>query len=227
MAIHERWLDERHHEHYYKLAKKMNYRSRASFKIMQIDDRFGIFSEGDSVVDLGASPGGWLQVARERVGDTGKVIGVDLRPIRPMDGVITILGDITDDRTMLELLDKFGGKADVILSDMAPNIAGHYATDHARSVDLCMYAVNVCDRILKKDGKLVMKVFMGDMFPPLRKELEERFKTVKVHSPDASRPTSSEVYVIAKGFLAKKTVALKPIEPKEKAKQFTIKGGLE
>ena len=95
MGIHERWLDERHHEHYYKLAKKTGYRSRASFKIMQIDDRFGIFKEGDSVVDLGASPGGWLQVAKERVGEKGKVIGVDLRPIKPMDGVVTILGDIT------------------------------------------------------------------------------------------------------------------------------------
>ena len=226
MGIHERWLDERHHEHYYKLAKKTGYRSRASYKIMQIDDRFGIFKEGDSVVDLGASPGGWLQVAKERVGENGKVIGVDLRPIKPMDGVVTILGDITDDNTMLELLDKFGGKADVVLSDMAPNITGSYATDHARSINLCMFAVNVCDRILKKNGKMVMKVFMGDMFPSLKKELEARFQSVKVHSPDASRPTSSEVYVISKGFLANKTVELKPIEPPEKKKEFTKKGDL-
>ena len=226
MGIHERWLDERHHEHYYKLAKKTGYRSRASYKIMQIDDRFGIFKEGDSVVDLGASPGGWLQVAKERVGENGKVIGVDLRPIKPMEGVITILGDITDDNTMLELLEKFGGKADVVLSDMAPNIIGSYATDHARSINLCMYAVNVCDRILKKNGKMVMKVFMGDMFPMLKKELEARFQSVKVHSPDASRPTSSEVYVISKGFLANKTVELKPIAPPEKKKEFTKKGDL-
>ncbi len=226
MGIHERWLDERHHEHYYKLAKKTGYRSRASYKIMQIDDRFGIFKEGDSVVDLGASPGGWLQVAKERVGENGKVIGVDLRPIKPMDGVVTILGDITDDNTMLELLDKFGGKADVVLSDMAPNITGSYATDHARSINLCMFAVNVCDRILKKNGKMVMKVFMGDMFPTLKKELEARFQSVKVHSPDASRPTSSEVYVISKGFLANKTVELRPIEPPEKKKEFTKKGDL-
>lgn len=108
--MHERWLDERHHEHYYKLAKKLDYRSRASFKIMQIDDRFNIFKEGDSVVDLGAAPGGWLQVAKERVGESGKVIGVDLRPIKPMEGVTTILGDITDDNTMLKLLESFGGK---------------------------------------------------------------------------------------------------------------------
>lgn len=226
MAMHERWLEERRHEHYYKLAKKMDYRSRASFKLMQIDDRFDIFNAGDSVVDLGASPGGWLQVAKERVGENGKVIGVDLRPIKPMDGVVTILGDITDDNTMFELLEKFGGKANVVLSDMAPNIAGQYSTDHARSINLCMYAVNVCDRILKKNGKLVMKVFMGDMFPSLRSELESRFQSVKVHSPDASRPTSSEVYIVARGFLANKSVKLKPIEPPKKEKEFTVKGDL-
>ena len=223
--MHERWLEERHHEYYYKLAKKMDYRSRASFKLMQIDDRFDIFRDGDRVVDLGAAPGGWLQVAKERVGEKGFVIGVDLRPIQPLEGVPTIVGDITDDATMKRLLDMFQGEADVIISDMAPNICGHYSTDHARSIDLCTYAVNVCDRILKKNGKLVMKVFYGDMFHDLQKELERRFRVVKVHSPDASRPTSSEVYVIAKGFLAETRVGLEiPDEKAEKKKQFTVKG---
>ena len=117
------------------------------------------------------------------------------------------------------------GEADVIISDMAPNICGHYSTDHARSIDLCMYAVNVCDRILKKNGKMVMKVFYGDMLQSLLRELEARFASVKVHSPDASRPTSSEVYVISKGFLAKSRVALdiKEQEP-EKKREFSIKG---
>ncbi len=223
--MHERWLEERHHEYYYKLAKKMDYRSRASFKLMQIDDRFNIFHDGDRVVDLGAAPGGWLQVAKERVGEEGFVIGVDLRKIQPLEGVPTIVGDITDDATMKRLLDMFQGEADVIISDMAPNICGHYSTDHARSIDLCMYAVNVCDRILKKNGKLVMKVFYGDMFRSLLRELESRFQSVKVHSPDASRPTSSEVYVIAKGFLATSRVQLDvPGEKEEKKKQFTVKG---
>lgn len=226
MGIHERWLDERRHEHYYKLAKKLDYRSRASFKLLQIDERFNIMQEGDSVVDLGASPGGWLQVEKEIVGDTGKVIGVDLRPIKPIEGVTTILGDITDDNTMIELLEKFGGKADVVLSDMAPNIGGHYSTDHARSIELSMFALDVCDRILKKNGKMVMKVFMGDLFPSLMKETESRFQSVKVHSPDASRPTSSEVYVIAKGFLASKNVKVRKIEKPEKKSEFSVKGEL-
>ena len=224
--MHERWLEERHHEYYYKLAKKLDYRSRASFKLMQIDDRFNIFKDGDRVVDLGAAPGGWLQVAKERVGEEGFVIGVDLRPIKRLEGVTTITGDITEDRTMKRLLDLFEGQADVILSDMAPNIGGHYSTDHARSINLCMYAVNVCDRILKKNGKLVMKVFYGDMFPSLKRELEDRFQSVKVHSPDASRPTSSEVYVICKGFKAQKKVELIIEPPKVKKKEFTVKGTL-
>ena len=106
------------------------------------------------------------------------------------------MGDITHDSTMIELMDRFGGKADVVLSDMAPNIAGHYSMDHARSINLCMYAVDVCDRILKKEGKLVMKVFMGDMFDSLMDELKKRFQSVKVHSPDASRDTSSRLHLI-------------------------------
>ncbi len=224
MSLHDRWVVERHNEFYYKLAKKMNYRSRASFKLMQIDDRFDIFEEGNSVVDLGACPGGWLQVAKERVGDSGKVVGVDLRYIRPLEGVVTIIGDITEDKTMIELLDTFGGKADVVLSDMAPNIAGHYSTDHARSIDLCMFAVDVCDRVLKKNGKMVCKVFMGDMMDSLLKELDKRFQSVKVYSPAASRDTSSEVYVISKGFLAAHRVKLKTLTDEKDEPEFKKKG---
>jgi len=207
------------------MAKKLNYRSRASFKLMQIDDRFGIFRDGDSVVDLGASPGGWLQVAKGRVGVNGKVIGVDLRYIKPLEGVTTIIGDITEDSTMRALLEAVGGKVDVVLSDMAPNIGGHYSTDHARSVDLCMYAVAVCDRILRKRGKMVVKVFMGDMMDSLVKELESRFESVKVHSPDASRETSSEMYIISKGFLASRNVKLKEPAEEEDKPEFAPKGG--
>jgi 23S rRNA (uridine2552-2'-O)-methyltransferase len=126
---------------------------------------------------------------------------------------------------MLERLSRFGGKADGVLSDMAPNITGHYSMDHARSMELCAYAMDVCDRILKKEGKLVMKAFMGDMFYPLQKKLEKRFQSVKVHSPDASRPTSSEVYVICRGFQAKLDVELREPKEEEKKPEFTAKGG--
>jgi len=165
-------------------------------------------------------------VAKERTWPDGRVIGVDLRTIKPLEGVETFVGDITEDATMKELLRRFQGKADVVLSDMAPNIAGHYSMDHARSIELCMYAIDVCDRVLKKEGKLVMKVFMGDMFPSLEKELNRRFQSVKVHSPDASRPTSSEVYVICKGYYAKTRVKIKDVKPAEEKPEFTAKGGV-
>jgi 23S rRNA (uridine2552-2'-O)-methyltransferase len=222
----KRWLAEHKQEKYYKLAKKLDYRSRASFKLIQMDDRFGIFEEGDSVIDLGASPGGWLQVAKERVGN-GIVIGVDLRPIRPIDGVVTIIGDITAEETMNELLEKLGGKADVVLSDMAPNIGGHYSTDHARSVHLCTYAIDVADRVLKKNGIMVIKVFMGDMFPTIKDEMEKRFHIVKVHEPEATRSTSSEVYVIAGGFKGSKPKRTTEPKEEEKRSEFTVKGELK
>lgn len=227
MGIHERWLDERHHEHYYKLAKKTGYRSRASFKIMQIDDRFNIFKKGNSVVDLGAFPGGWLQVVKNRVGDNGKVIGVDLRSIKPINGVETIQGDITDNNVIFELSKRLEKKADVILSDMAPNITGNYAIDHARSINLCMCVIDICDCILKKGGKMVMKVFMGDMFNSLKNKAENSFQNVKVYSPDASRSTSSEVYIISKEFFGNKITEMKPtISSSEKRNEFTKKGDL-
>lgn len=223
--MHERWLNERQQEHYYRLAKKKGFRSRASFKLIQIDRRFGIFGEGDAVADLGAAPGGWLQVAGDLVGENGRVVGVDLRPIKRLENVTTIIGDITEDSTMLALMNELGGKADVVISDMAPDMSGNYSTDHARSVHLCKHALGVCDRILRKNGKLVMKVFMGDMIPMLMEETERRFTEVKRHSPDASRPSSSEMYVIATGFRA--NVKVKMVEEKEeKTRTFTIKGEL-
>ena len=147
-----------------------------------------------------------------------------LRRIRSVEGVETIMGDIAEESTMIELLSKVGGKVDVVISDMAPNIAGHYSTDHARSVHLCTYAVNVCDRILRRNGSLVMKVFMGDMFDTIKKDVDYRFSSVKVHTPAATRETSSEVYVICKGFYAKNKVKIKEPVPEVKEQEFSIKG---
>ena len=199
-----RWVTERRSDHYYRKAKRENYRSRASYKLMQIDERFHILRKGMRVADLGAAPGGWLQVAKERVGD-GVVVGVDLDPIRPMEGVTTIRGDMTEQATVERLIEALGGEADVVISDMSPNISGNYHMDHARSIDLCMHAIGVSDRVLRKGGSLVMKVFMGDMMKDLRREVNARFDNVKVHSPPASRSSSSEVYIVAKGHRGKPT----------------------
>lgn len=197
----DRWLAERKRDHYYRLAKKLNYRSRASFKLAQIDDKFHIFHNGDAVTDLGAAPGGWLQIAKERVGEKGKVVGVDLQKIEPLEGVETIRGDMVKPETAEKLKELLGGKADVVISDMSPNISGSYCMDHARSVDLCTHALNFARQVLKPNGNLVMKIFEGDMMKDFLKDVRKSFNNVKLHSPKASRDCSSEIYIIAKGFI--------------------------
>ena len=200
----DRWLAERKREHYYRLAKKLNYRSRASFKLAQIDEKFHIFREGDAVTDLGAAPGGWLQIAKERVGETGKVVGVDLQKIEPLEGVQTIRGDMLKPETAEKLKELLGGKADVVISDMSPNISGSYCMDHARSVELCTYALNFARQVLKPKGNLVMKIFEGDMMKGFLNDVRSSFQNVKLHSPKASRDSSSEIYIIATGFIPPK-----------------------
>ncbi|OPY26083.1 MAG: Ribosomal RNA large subunit methyltransferase E [Methanomassiliicoccales archaeon PtaU1.Bin030] len=196
----KRWLKERRQDFYYRKAKQLNYRSRASFKLHQIDERFGIFQEGGSVVDLGAAPGGWLQIAKERVGPKGKVVGVDLQHIAPLEGVSTIRGDMTRPETVEELRSLLGGKADTVISDMSPNISGSYSMDHARSVDLCTHALEFARRTLRPGGSLVMKIFEGDMMNDFLSEVKKSFSSVRLHSPKASRSSSSEIYIVAKGF---------------------------
>lgn len=194
------WLNERRNDFYYRKAKQLNYRSRASFKLHQIDERFGIFRDGGSVVDLGAAPGGWLQIAKERVGPKGRVVGVDLQHIAPLEGVITIRGDMTLPQTAEELMTLLGGKADTVISDMSPNISGQYTIDHARSIDLCQHALGFARRVLRPGGSLVMKVFEGDMINEFLADVRRSFTTVRLHAPKASRSSSSEIYIVAKGF---------------------------
>jgi len=195
-----RWLSERRNEFYYKKAKQLDYRSRASFKLAQIDDRFSIFREGDRVADLGGAPGGWLQIAKERVGESGMVVGVDLQAIAPLPGIKTIRGDMTDPYVVDELKNLICGKASVVISDMSPNISGSYSMDHARSIELCEHALKFARATLKRGGNLVMKVFEGDLMNDLLDDVRTSFASVRLHSPKASRPSSSEIYVIAKGF---------------------------
>jgi 23S rRNA (uridine2552-2'-O)-methyltransferase len=187
---------------YYNRAKQQGYRSRASFKLKQIDTDVGLFAPGNTVVDLGAAPGGWLQVAAEEVGEHGKVIGVDFQRIRDLedhDNVETIKGDMTNDRTK-DRLRKLVGEdgADVVISDMAPNMTGEYSLDHARSVHLSRQAFEVACEHLGTGGDFVVKVFDGQDLPGLREEIEQEFQYVQLVSPDASRDSSSEVYLVGK-----------------------------
>ena len=187
---------------YYNRAKQQGYRSRASYKLKQIDEDAELFERGDTVVDLGAAPGGWLQVAAEAVGETGTVVGVDLQRIDEFDDhdVETIRGDMTEERTQHYLREAVGERgADVVVSDMAPNMTGEYSLDHARSVHLARQAFAVAEELLAPGGDFVVKVFQGRDLDAFREEVGEEFEYVRTMSPPASRDASSEVYLVAKG----------------------------
>ncbi len=184
-------------DHYYNKSKQQGYRSRAAYKLKQLDESAHLLHDGETVVDLGAAPGGWLQVAAEEVGDTGTVIGVDLQRIKPIDNVETIRGDMTEEETQQEVID-VAGSADVVLSDMAPNMTGEYSLDHARSVYLARQAFETALELLDSGGDFVVKVFQGPDLNDLRDDMEPEFEYVRTMSPDASRDESSEVYLVAR-----------------------------
>jgi 23S rRNA (uridine2552-2'-O)-methyltransferase len=191
-------------DEYYNRAKQEGYRSRSAYKLAQLDTAADLFEPGDAVVDLGAAPGGWLQVAADAVGPGGTVVGVDRQRIRPLesDVVETIRGDMTDEATVDRLRDAVAdGGVDVVVSDMAPNMTGEYDLDHARSVHLARQAFDVARDVLVPGGDLVVKVFDGPDLAALRDDLSETFEYVRSIHPDASRDASSELYLVAKGYL--------------------------
>jgi 23S rRNA (uridine2552-2'-O)-methyltransferase len=190
-----------HKDHYYNKSKQEGYRSRSAYKLKQLDRAENLLQEGKTVVDLGAAPGGWLQVASEAVGETGTVIGVDLQRIDPIDGVETVRGDVTEESTKEEVRDIAGDSVDVVLSDMAPNMTGEYSVDHARSVHLARQAFETALDVLDSGGDFAVKVFEGQDLDDLREDIDEEFQYVRTMTPDASRESSSELYLVAKGRL--------------------------
>lgn len=183
---------------YYKKAKEEGYRSRAVYKIKQTDQKFNIFRNGDTVVDLGAAPGGWSEYAVEKVGK-GNVLAIDLDRMRDIDGVEVYQGDLTDDE-VLNRLSIIAEEVNVVMSDMSPELTGNYSMDHARSVYLAQRALEYCKLSLVPGGNFVVKIFQGEDFNKFMNQVKEHFNFVKGHSPDASRSSSSEMYIIAKGF---------------------------
>ncbi len=196
----KRWVKERKRDGYYRKAKKAGYRSRSAYKLKQINDRYKVISPRDKVIDLGAAPGGWSQIAKEIVGPKGVVVGVDIQRIEPIEDVIFLRGDVAKP-DILEELSSIVIKADVIISDMSPNITGNYSMDHARSIDLAEKALEIAKKLLKENGNFVVKVFQGDLFGGYFNKVKTKFKFAKAHSPSASRKQSSEIYVIGKGFV--------------------------
>jgi len=193
-------MRERKRDTYYLKAKKENYRSRAAYKLLQLQAKFSIMFDGMRCLDLGAAPGGWLQVELEIAGEKGKVIGVDRTSIKKLEGAIILRGDITDKETRARIIDSLGGGADIILSDMAPNISGNYDLDHERSVELVNAALEVAEDALVTGGTFVAKMFEGRRSREVIERISEKFENVRISKPAASRKQSSETYIIAGVF---------------------------
>lgn len=201
----ERWFQEKKREAFYRQAKREGYRARSAYKLLQIQDKFRVMRVGGTVVDLGASPGGWSQVAVEAVGPAGRVLGVDVAPVKPIEGARFLRGDLTKPETvdaLVRLMGQGGAKpvADAVLSDLSPGLTGQYTRDQAESVFLSGQAFEFALRVLDRGGNFVVKVFEGEDYPEFRARVESAFEFTKPYRPAASRRQSSEVYVVAKGF---------------------------
>jgi 23S rRNA (uridine2552-2'-O)-methyltransferase len=194
------WLQRQLNDPYVQEAQRLNYRSRAAFKLIQIQEKFRILKPGQKVVDLGAAPGGWTQIAQKYLKNHGVLLGVDLQEIEPLKGADFMCGDFTEASVQAEITEQLNGKADVILSDMAPATTGHTLTDHTRIIYLCEQCVDFSLLNLKPGGALVMKVFEGGTSGDLLKILKKYFKIIKHFKPDASRKGSSEMYAVAMDF---------------------------
>jgi 23S rRNA (uridine2552-2'-O)-methyltransferase len=194
------WMQEHVNDPYVQRAKSEGYRSRAAYKLMEIDDRDHLMHPGMVVVDLGAAPGSWTQVAMQRVGSSGRVFALDLLPVESLPGLEFIQGDFQDEAVLAELETRLGGLAvDVVLSDMAPNMSGIETTDQARSIYLGELALDFAVRHLKPGGRFLIKVFQGAGFMEFRSQILQSFASVQVRKPKASRDRSPEVYLLGVG----------------------------
>lgn len=193
------WVKARKHDRYYRAAKRQAYRSRAAIKLSQIDRDYGLFRPRAVVVDLGAAPGGWSQVARERVGPKGRVLAVDRVRMAPIEGVEFLRGDFTDPKFQGVLFETLGRPANVVLSDMAPHLSGNKSYDDARTLELAEAARSFAVRALRPGGSFLVKVFQGDGYREFLERVSQDFEAAKGVKPKASAPGSAEIYVLAMG----------------------------
>ena len=201
-GLSRRWIAERRRDPYHRMAKEQGYRSRAAFKLKQLDRRFGFLDGAKYVLDIGAAPGGWLQVAAEAVGEGGLVVGVDLEKIANLglDNVKTFVGDVLEDGTVERVRGLFPGMVDVVLSDLSPIVSGAWELDHFRQIELARRAMGISERVLKPEGWFVVKVFQGSEFEAFLRDARRTFDSVKVVKPRASRKGSAEIYLVARGL---------------------------
>ena len=196
-----RWMQEHFDDEYVKKAQKLGVRSRAFFKIEEINKKDKLIKKGMKVIDLGAAPGGWSEYAVKAVGDNGQVVACDILSMDPIAGVDFLQGDFREEPVLNALLTRIGGKnVDVVMSDMAANFTGNDGADAARSMYLVELALDMCNQVLKKNGAFVVKVFQGAGFEQFMKDLRGVFKTVKSRKPHSSRARSRDVYLVATGF---------------------------
>jgi len=193
------WVKARRRDPYYRAAKAQGLRSRAVFKLLQIQERFGLLYPGDTVLDLGASPGGWSRAASELVGRRGRVVAVDRVSMAPMDGVSFVRGDFTNPDVHTAILEALGRPADAVLSDAAPKLSGHRSLDLARTLDLARSALALARKALRPGGRFVAKTFQGEGYRGFLTEVSEDFETVKGYVTPATPPGSAETYVVAVG----------------------------
>jgi len=192
------WVRERKRDYYYRLAKEERYRSRAAYKLLEAVKRYGFIKPGDVVVDLGAAPGGWMQACRNVVGETGFVLGVDINPIEPFAeaNVRSVVGDVTESETVDVIRELLPREADVVISDVSPNISGVWELDHARQMDLAHKSLQVAVSVLRVGGSFFVKAFQGGMLVDFVYELRRCFDSVRFVKPRASRRESAELFVL-------------------------------
>ena len=200
----QKWLLRQLNDPYVRAAQEQGWRSRAAFKLIELDERFHLIRPGLRCIDLGAAPGGWSQVLVKR--GAAQVVGVDLLPVDPVPGATIIEGDFTDDAMPARLQDLLGGPADLVLSDMAPNTTGHTQTDHIRIMGLAELALHFAMQTLEPGGCFVAKVFQGGTERTILDTMKQHFSSVRHAKPPASRKESSELYVVATGFRPEKPV---------------------
>jgi len=196
-----KWMQERQRDHYFRKAKQEGYRSRAAYKLKQINNRYHLIHRGDTVVDLGCAPGSWSQVAAELVSPEGRVIGMDLQPVDPIPGVTILQGDMLEPEAVAALEGALSGRQpNVILSDMSPHLSGSHLRDHLQSIALAEAAFDFACQHLCPGGNMVLKVFEGESLSEFLRRVRSVFRFCKPHVPRASRKESSEIYVVGQGF---------------------------
>ncbi|MEO9319920.1 MAG: RlmE family RNA methyltransferase [Nitrososphaera sp.] len=186
-------------DHYRKLAKDQGFRSRSAYKLIQLNNSYHLLRRGNRILDIGCAPGGWIQVAKRELGDSGTVLGIDLKPVDPIPGAVIITGNIEDPQTTEKILAGLGGPADLVLSDLAPNVSGVWDIDHHRQISLTRKAYEISKQVLRIGGNAVFKVFEGESLAELRAEMKGSFDKLILSKPTASRQESSELYLVCLG----------------------------